>query len=157
MLSIADIGAYLRISHSSFTVPKYFSFSSSHADLLSFFTAPACSSAKALLWAKTFWLRSKTGRGHGTPVEAQTVMMARYLLTWLANIALLSADQGSKGNLPSHYCRHETEATTDSKEAGRRCQTLWGWIECNLPVRCRNEAVEDDQGKEEDDVGYIGA
>jgi hypothetical protein len=69
------------------------------------------------------------GRGHGTPVEAQTVMMARYLLIcWLANVALSCANLGSTGDLPSHDRRHETEPTTDSKEVGCHCHTVWGWV-----------------------------
>jgi hypothetical protein len=41
---------------------------------------PACSVLAAFsLWAPIFVLRSNTGSGHGTPVEAQDVMIAKYL------------------------------------------------------------------------------
>ena len=41
-------------------------------------TDPACSFVFAPESRNNFVLRSKIGNGHGTPVEAQTVMIARY-------------------------------------------------------------------------------
>ncbi|KAM0319985.1 hypothetical protein ACHAO8_000578 [Botrytis cinerea] len=47
---------------------------------MSVLTAPACSVfAASLLRKKTLELKSKIGNGHGTPVDAHDVMMAKYL------------------------------------------------------------------------------
>ena len=125
-----------------------------YADMLSFLTCPACSSAWALLLAKTFWLRSKTGSVQGTPVDAQTVMMARYLCTRVSD---RGASRGMTRHSPSHDCRDKTKASADFHETSRQVQPVGGGISSNLVVGRRKEAEENNQGKEEDDVGDVGA
>jgi hypothetical protein len=122
-------------------------------------TAPACSPDCALEWGKNLWLRSKIGRGHGTPVEAQAVMTARYLLNIMISDHSPSkfAVLGSMSYSPSHDRRHDSETTSDFKKIPRKLYTLWTGVIAKPVVGYRNEAEEDDQSKEHDYEWYIGA
>jgi hypothetical protein len=101
------------------------------------------------------------GRGHGTPVEAQAVMTARYLLNMVVSDYGPSNYPGGPPTVwvysPSHDRRHDSETTSDFKKVPRKLHTLWARVIAKPVVCYRNEAEEDDQSKEHDDEWHIGA
>lgn len=124
--------------------------------------APAISSAAALVPEKTCVLRSKIGNGHGTPVAAQPVMMARYLVLIISksfqsrsNPVMLGA--GVKFYSPTTEACRESEASADLGQVCGLLQPLDGGVVAGDEV-CAGEAAEEGNEAEDGDAeGYICA